>query len=237
MHVARITKEKFKTYKNVFDAFTERTLFKLVSEGHFDALESPICIGKEANVFSAIKGSGKVIVKIYRLENCDFNRMYDYIKSDSRYISIKKSRRGIIFNWTQREFRNLLKARSVSVRVPTPIKFMNNILVMEYIGDTAPAPKLKDSIPKDPKKFFDKIIEYMKILHDSGLVHGDLSQFNILNYNENPVFIDMSQSTTLRSSISYELLVRDIKNISSFFSKQGITADPKKIISTFEQKV
>ena len=237
MHVARITKEKFKTYKNVFDAFTERTLFKLVSEGHFDALESPICIGKEANVFSAIKGSGKVIVKIYRLENCDFNRMYDYIKSDSRYISIKKSRRGIIFNWTQREFRNLLKARSVSVRVPTPIKFMNNILVMEYIGDTAPAPKLKDSIPKDPKKFFDKIIEYMKILHDSGLVHGDLSQFNILNYNENPVFIDMSQSTTLRSSIAYELLVRDIKNISSFFSKQGITADQKKIISTFEQKV
>ena len=237
MYVARITKEKFKTYKNVFDAFTERTLFKLVSEGHFDALESPICIGKEANVFSALKGKGKVIVKIYRLENCDFNRMYDYIKSDPRYISIKKSKRSIIFNWTQREFRNLLKARSVAVRVPTPIKFMNNILVMEYIGDEAPAPKLKDSIPSNPKKFFDKIIEYVKILHASGLVHGDLSQFNILNYKENPVFIDMSQSTTVRSGIAAELLARDINIVASFFSKHGLATDPKKIISSFEQKV
>ena len=47
------TREKWKTYENVFDQFTLRTLFKLSSQGHFDELKSPISIGKEANVFTA----------------------------------------------------------------------------------------------------------------------------------------------------------------------------------------
>ena len=77
-----VTKAKFKTYKNVFDNFTDRNIFKLASQGHFDYLESPLFIGKESNVFTAVKDNKRVIVKIYRLETCDFNRMYDYIKYD-----------------------------------------------------------------------------------------------------------------------------------------------------------
>ena len=78
-------KEKFKTMHNVFDEFTNRTLFKLISEGYIEGLESPISIGKEANIFSAKrKDSSRVIVKIYRLENCDFNKMDDYIKKNPK---------------------------------------------------------------------------------------------------------------------------------------------------------
>jgi len=74
-------REDFKTMHNVFDEFTNRNLFKLISQGHFRGLESPISIGKESNVFSALtKDDRRVMVKIYRLETCDFNRMYDYIK-------------------------------------------------------------------------------------------------------------------------------------------------------------
>ena len=77
--MAKITKEKFKTYGNVFDQFTMRNIFKLASQGHFEDIMSPISIGKEANIFSAIKkDKTKVILKIYRLENCDFNIMYSY---------------------------------------------------------------------------------------------------------------------------------------------------------------
>ncbi|PIN69194.1 serine protein kinase RIO, partial [Candidatus Woesearchaeota archaeon CG11_big_fil_rev_8_21_14_0_20_43_8] len=74
-------KEKFKTYGDVFDNFTNRVLFKLMSQEHFeeDTL-SPISIGKEANVFSAKTKDGEfVVVKIYRLETCDFTRMFEYI--------------------------------------------------------------------------------------------------------------------------------------------------------------
>ena len=72
-----MTQDKFKTMHNVFDNFTNLTVFKLISQGHFDGLESPVSIGKEANIFTAKKGEGRVIAKIYRLEACDFNRMYD----------------------------------------------------------------------------------------------------------------------------------------------------------------
>lgn len=228
-------REHYRTYQNVFDNFTYRNIFKLISEGHFHGIESPVSIGKEANIFSAKReDSSRVIVKIYRLETCDFNRMFDYIKSDPRFPRLKRGKRKIIFSWTQREFRNLLKAREAGVRVPLPICFKQNIIVEEYIGtDDGVYPMLKDSHPKNKKAFFDKIIKQMKRLHDANLVHGDLSEFNILNMEEEPVFIDFSQSTQMDDPHGREYLQRDIRNICRFFGKLGYKADPE----TIEKKI
>src|SRR3989338_5929581 len=224
-------KEEFKTMHDVFDGFTNRAIYKLITQGHFEGLESPISIGKESNVFSALRKDGsRVMVKIYRLETCDFNRMYDYIKDDPRYTKFRKGKRNIIFAWVQREYRNLMKARQANVSVPTPLTFSKHVLVLEFIGDDGIiAPKLKDAIPKKPKEFFNKIIGNMKKLHKAGLVHADLSAFNILNYNEMPVFIDFSQCTTLESSRANEYLERDIRNICNFFKKIGLKADESKV--------
>ncbi|MBI2101633.1 serine protein kinase RIO [Candidatus Woesearchaeota archaeon] len=223
-------KEEFKTWGDVFDQFTQRTVYKLITQGHFEGLESPISIGKESNVFSALRKDGtRVMVKIYRLETCDFNRMYDYIKDDPRFLKLKKGKRNIIFTWVQREYRNLLKAREANVSVPTPLTFSKHVLVLEFIGDNdVIAPKLKDELPKNPKDFFNKIISNMKKLHKAGLVHADLSAFNILNYNEMPVFIDFSQCTTLESSRAEYYLERDIRNICNFFRKIGLNVDEAK---------
>src|SRR3990167_3477538 len=129
-------REDFKTWGDVFDRFTQRTVYKLITQGHFEGLESPISIGKESNVFSALKKDGsRVMVKIYRLETCDFNRMLDYIKDDTREFRIKGGKRNIIFSWVQREYRNLFRAREAGISVPTPIAFSNNVLVLEFIGD------------------------------------------------------------------------------------------------------
>ncbi|MBS3102440.1 serine protein kinase RIO [Candidatus Woesearchaeota archaeon] len=226
-----MTRDKFKTMHSVFDDFTNRTIFKLITEGHFRGLQGPIKIGKESNVFSALKENNeKVAVKIYRLETCDFNRMYDYIKDDPRFANLKRKRRRIIFAWVQREYRNLLKARESNIKVPIPIAFLNNVLVEEFIGNGEAAPKLKDQIPENKKDFFNKIIENMKKLYKSGLVHADLSAFNILNYNENPVFIDMSQTTTLKHPRAEEFLIRDVKNICNFFKKTGLKASEESVL-------
>ena len=224
-------KEEFKTWGDVFDQFTQKTVYKLITRGHFEGLESPISIGKESNVFSALKKDGtRVMVKIYRLETCDFNRMYDYIKDDSRFSHLKKGKRNTILLWVQREYRNLLKAREANVSVPTPLTFLNNVLALEFIGDDGMiAPKLKDAIPANPKEFFEKIITNMKRLHKAGLVHADLSAFNILNCNERPVFIDFSQCTTLQSSRANEYLERDIRNICNFFKKIGLKLSELKV--------
>lgn len=220
--MAKRMKEKFKTWGDVFDLFTERTIQKFISKKLIDGLKSPISIGKEANVFTAPSSRDMYVVKIYRLETCDFNRMWDNIKTDSRYLSLKNQRRKVIFAWAQREYRNLLKAREAGVKVPTPIAFQNHVLLMEHIGNTSPAPQLKDAYPKDTKKFMKKVIENMKKLHQAGLVHGDLSQFNILNHNETPVFIDFSQCTSFENPLAEIYLKRDLKNITIFFKKLGI---------------
>ncbi|MGM5487743.1 MAG: serine protein kinase RIO [Nanobdellota archaeon] len=226
--MSKITREKFKTFGNVFDEFTLRNLFRLESQGHFQELKSPVQIGKEANIFSARTKDKDIIVKIYRLETCDFKRMYDYIKHDMRYINLKRSRRQIIFSWTQREYRNILKAREVGVRVPTPIVFRDNIILMEQIGSPDPAPQLKDAYPEKPEEFFEKIIQYMRLLwQDARLVHGDLSQFNILN-DRKPVFIDFSQSLTTESMVAKEYLRRDIKNVITFFKKLNLHSDEEE---------
>jgi len=225
----KISRERWKVYQNVFDEFTLRTLFKLSSQGHFNELKSPISIGKESNVFSATTDAGYIIVKIYRLETCDFNRMFDYIKVDPRYLYLKNHNRKIVFAWTQREFRNLLKVREAGVNVPKPIAFLNNVLLEEFIGDKTPALRLKDSKIDDLENFFSKVIDNMKKTHKAGMVHGDLSEFNILNYKNNPVFIDFSQSTQLITQNASALLDRDIKNICNFFKKRGLKFDPDDV--------
>jgi len=230
--MAKITREKFKVHNNVFDNFTLRNLFKLASEGFFEDLKNSVALGKEANIFTAERKDGSlVIVKIYRLETCNFNGMFDYIKQDPRYEGLSNKRRDIVFAWTQREFRNLLKAREC-IKVPTPYKVKDNIIVMEMIGGDVPAPELRNSRPEDPKKFFDKVVGNMKKLYDIGLVHGDLSHFNILNNDDEPVFIDFSQATITRNNHADELLERDVKNIVNFFnSKCGLNEDPKEIFN------
>lgn len=223
--------EKFKTYKNVFDEFTIKTLFKFISQGYFEGLESPISVGKESNIFSASRKDGqKIIVKIYRLQTVDFNHMYDYIKDDPRYQKLKKNRRQIIFNWAQREYRNLLLARQGNVTVPSALGVANNVLVQEFIGISAPAPKLKDAVPKAPKKFFNDIVENMAKLYAAGLVHGDLSHFNILNHKEKAVFIDLSHGTVLKNENALSLLERDIRVICTYFRKLGVQADEQAVL-------
>lgn len=230
-------KEKFKTYKNVFDDFTVKNLFKLISQGYFEGIESQISMGKESNVFSAVKKDGtRVIVKIYRLETCDFNRMFDYLVSDSRYMNIKHNKRKVIFAWAQREFRNLMKVKELGVNVPTPIHCYYNILIEEFIGDKSPALKLKDSIPEKPKIFLNKIIRDMKKLYLGGYVHSDLSKFNVLNFNESPVLIDFSQCTTKRDTRFSEFLMRDAKNIADFFRKIGVNVTQEEIIKKIKTK-
>ncbi len=219
-----------KTYKAVFDNFTNTTILKLISKGALDGLESPIRIGKEANIFSGLIGSERVAVKIYRMMTCDFNRMYDYIRADPRFPQLNRNRRKVVLLWAQREYRNLLKAREAGVRVPTPRAVLNNVLVMEFIGDDRqPAPRLKDAWPEKPQEFFDTIVKSMQKLYKAGLVHTDLSHFNILNHHEEPVFIDFSQATILENPNAQDYLTRDIKNVCTFFKKKGLDVDEEMV--------
>lgn len=211
--------ERFKRVENVFDKKTKRNIFKLASDGYFEELGEPIALGKEANVFTARREDDSfVVVKIYRVENGNFNKMYRYISGDKRFDTIQNHRRKIVFSWVKREYRNLMLARD-HVNVPTPYEFKDNILVMELIGDRRIAPQLKDAYPDNDDMFFKRSIRQIRGLIKAGLVHADLSQFNILNFKDKPVFIDMGQATPLDSMNASDLFERDLRNFKKFYSK------------------
>ncbi|PIN69735.1 hypothetical protein COV93_04385 [Candidatus Woesearchaeota archaeon CG11_big_fil_rev_8_21_14_0_20_43_8] len=139
-----------------------------------------------------------------------------------------KSRRKVIFAWAQREYRNLMKVREM-IRVPSPITFVGNVLVMEMIGKNKPAPKLKDADIPDPLKMFNKIKDRIKKLYQGGFIHGDLSEFNILVSEDEPIFIDFSQCSPKETNRAVEFLKRDITNLCRFFAKYGVDFDPEDI--------
>jgi RIO kinase 1 len=228
-----MTAEFFRTYKNVFDNSTIRSLWYLITHHKFEGLESPIKIGKESNVFSALtKENKRLAVKIYRISVCDFFKMAKYLSMDRRF-RFTNNRKQIVLIWAQREFKNLMRAYENKVSVPQPIAIKDNVLVMKFIGAEHPgfpqaAKMLKDS-PGD-EKMMKLVIAEMKKLYRAGLVHGDLSEFNILNFNGKPVLIDLSHSVTLLSPSSNELLERDVEKICNFFCKKGFKLTKEDVL-------
>ncbi len=226
-------KEKFKTYKNVFDNSTLRVLFKLESEGYFEELKSPVSIGKESNVFSAVTRDGDyIIAKIYRVNTADFKRMYKYISADPRFKGLSNHRRKVIFAWAQREYRNLLVASEAGADVPTPYAVKDNVLLIQMIGEgNSPAPRLKDAAPKNPKRFAKLLFDNLKLFYSKGFIHGDLSEYNILNFREKPYIIDLSHGVRIGYPNADELLERDIRNLNKFFGKLNVDINTKKFFS------
>ena len=122
---------------------------------------------------------------------------------------------------------------NAGIAVPEPKKQIKNVLIMGYIGnDSQPAPMLKDVPKLDPEKSFDIILSMMKKLYsEAKLVHGDLSEYNILVENTKHFLIDVGQSVVLEHPLAEELLVRDVANISRYFTKLGVRCDGKDMVS------
>ena len=222
--------DQYKVKDDVFDDSTLKGLYNMANKGILKALGGSVSTGKEANVFHAIgENDIELAIKIYRISTSNFKAMTDYIVGDPRFSSIKRDRKSLIFAWPRKEFRNLSRALEVGLPVPRPIEARRNILVMEFIGeDGVGAPKLKDveySLP-DARELFEKVQDFMRVLYvEAGLVHSDMSEYNILIRNGEPVVIDMAQAVTPEHPNAGEFLERDIKNVVTFFSKRDVKCD------------
>ena len=159
-----------KTLDEVFDRQTLLRLSKLISNDIIDHFDFPISTGKEAIVFRAVtKNNEFVAIKIYRTSNLTFKHISRYINGDPRFNLNNKSRRDVIYEWAKKEFKNLEILKKINVRAPIPIKRMNNILIMQYIGDkNKPALLLKDYMIDNPKKLFDEILRFISQMYNKG---------------------------------------------------------------------
>lgn len=223
--------EHRKTIAKVFDEHTIQTLHELANKGYFDQIEFVVSTGKEAHVFRARETAGNYrAVKVYKTLTSDFKHMMRYIEGDLRFKKIKREKVSIVKAWTQKEFKNLELARQAGVRVPLPITFKNNVLVMEFIGKNGlAAPTLKDKPLKDPNAGFETILHAISDLrYKSSLVHADLSEYNILNNDEELVVIDIGQGVLASHPNAKPFFERDVENVVKYFQKHGVKTTLEK---------
>ncbi|MEE8358344.1 MAG: serine protein kinase RIO [Candidatus Hydrothermarchaeales archaeon] len=212
--------EDVRVGSEVFDKSTLLTLYRFANKGFIDTLLGVIKTGKEANVFRAVgRGGEDYAVKIHRVTTSDFRNMWRYIDGDRRFSRIKRTRRGIVYAWVEKEFKNLELALNAGVRVPRPVVSRNNVLIMEFVGDEKAADMLKNSRLEDPESVFLELREALKIMRMRGFVHGDFSEYNVLMDGDKPVIIDFSQGVLKHHPLFEELLVRDVSNLARFFNR------------------
>jgi|TARA_Y100000034_G_scaffold19243_1_gene21572 RIO kinase 1 len=225
----RTKKIERKLEDGVFDANTMDVLHKLMRQGHIDKLGGPIAVGKEANVYRAYLGEEKRAVKIYRIETSSFRKMMPYLEGDPRF-DVRQAKYDIILVWAKKEFQNLKRAYKAGVPCPKPIAVHKNVLVMGFIGDEEPAPELKDYVPEDIQSVYKGVVDSLHTLYQTaGLVHGDMSEFNILLKDDKPVLIDFGQSMLKEHIRGEELLNRDCGVLAKFFNKHGVETSDLEI--------
>ena len=120
-------------------------------------------------------------------------------------------------------------ARKAGVLVPEPIAFFENVLVMEYLGGSKAAPLLKFS-KFDVKKYGRVLVNEIKKLYKAKLVHGDLSEFNILDHNGKPYIIDLSHGMKLDYPNVDEYLERDVRTTVKFLNKRGSKLNYEEVL-------
>jgi RIO kinase 1 len=213
-----------KVIEEVFDGATLRALNGLLHRRQIDYLNGVVSAGKEARVYWGVApDESPRAVKIYLMVSAEFKKRLRYIAGDRRFAKIPNSSRDIIKLWVQKEYKNLQTASESGIRVPMPYGFNENVLIMEYIGEPpAPAPIFGETeVDEGDYKWTMKTIK--NLYRKAGLVHADLSEYNIFKTEKKErVLFDMGSAVLTSHPESKEMLLRDVTNIVRFFKKRGI---------------
>ncbi|GLH13830.1 Serine/threonine-protein kinase RIO3 [Gryllus bimaculatus] len=217
------------------DPRTRLILFKLLNQEVLDQINGILSTGKESIVMHADGGSGNEIVvpkecaiKIFKTTLNEFKTRDKYIQDDFRFKDrfSKQNPRKIIHMWAEKEMHNLNRMQRANISCPEVVCLKKHILVMSFIGENhKPAPKIKEAALSfaDLNDAFEDVVNTMKRLYsDAGLVHGDLSEYNILWHNSKCWYIDVSQAVEKSHPLAFEFLLRDCQNVCSFFQKKGV---------------
>jgi RIO kinase 1 len=215
------------TIEEVFDQATFMVIYQFLNSGILYEVHGVVNAGKEARIYWGKNKEGKdLAVKIYLTASAEFKKgMLKYIEGDYRFRGVKKDTRSLIFTWAQKEFRNLEQASRAKVRVPKPVAVKNNVLIMEFIGKNGVnAASLKEQAPSDPEKVYEILLTYMeKLYRKADLVHGDLSEYNIMMWKGKPVIFDVAQAVPTSHPMAEFFLRRDLTNVNRFFKRLGVT--------------
>ena len=241
------------TSEQVLDPRTRMILLQMINRNVVTEVNGCLSTGKEANVYHALSipqedGSEVAVaplhraIKVYKTSILVFKDRDKYVTGEYRFRQgySKSNNRAMVKVWAEKEMRNLKRIYSSGIPCPEPVQLRLHVLVMGFLGDRkgVPAPRLKDvelvgsDIEARWKLLYLQLLGYMRVLYQTcRLVHADLSEYNILYHNDKLWLIDVSQSVEHDHPRSLEFLRMDIKNISDFFRRKGVSVLSEK--STF----
>ncbi|MCW4014830.1 MAG: serine protein kinase RIO [Candidatus Bathyarchaeota archaeon] len=216
--------EDYQVIEEVFDKSTLMTIYDFMNKGIIDEIHGVVNAGKEARVYWGKDTEGnELAIKIYLTSSAEFKKgMLPYIEGDPRFSHVRRDTRSLIYTWAQKEYKNLQRAKDAKVNVPEPLAIQKNVLIMNFIGKNGErAPLLKETVLENPEQVFKLILTYLKRLYTkAGLVHADLSEYNIMMWKKKPVIFDVAQSVLIKHPMAERFLRRDIENLHRYFNRK-----------------
>jgi RIO kinase 1 len=211
-----------------------KRLQPLMEEGIIDEVISPLMSGKEADVFIVRCGSKLRCAKIYKdAMKRSFKKAAQYtegrkVRNSRRARAMEKGsrfgRKQQEETWQNAEVDALYRLVRAGVRVPEPYGCFDGVLLMELVvdedGDVAP--RLNDVSMSADQALEDHalMMHYVKCMLCAGLIHGDLSEFNVLVNEDGPVIIDLPQAVDAAGNNNAQaMLARDVGNITEYYGQ------------------
>ena len=213
---------------------TPKALEPLIDDGLIDEVIRPLMSGKEASVYVVRTHDEVRCVKVYKeSQNRSFQHRSQYqegrkVRNSRRARAMKRrsdyGRRELEQDWQNAEVEALYQLSGAGIRVPTPYYFSEGVLLMELITDAMgnPAPRLSEVTltPEVARRYHRMLIGDVVKMLCAGLVHGDLSEYNILIDAQGPVIIDLPQAINAAgNNNARKILARDTDNLKLYFSR------------------
>jgi RIO kinase 1 len=213
---------------------TPKSLLPLVEDGLVDEVIRPLKSGKEADVFVVLAEGEIRCAKVYKdVTQRSFHNQTSY--QEGRKVRNSRQARAMEKNsrfgrkqqeavWQNAEVDALYRLEAAGVRVPKPYNFASGVLLMELITDAAggAAPRLNDVQlnPAEALAYHDLLLKDVVKMLCAGIVHGDLSEYNILLDAQGPVIIDLPQAVdAAANNQAARMLQRDVDNLAAYFGQ------------------
>ncbi|MFK7927166.1 MAG: PA4780 family RIO1-like protein kinase [Myxococcota bacterium] len=212
------------------------SLVPLVDQGIIQRVIRPLMSGKEAQIFLVESRDELRVAKVYKeASHRSFKHRADYTEgrrtrsTRGQRAMAKRSKFGkkeVEDAWRTAEVNAIYKLRDAGVLVPQPYEYIEGVLIMELVcgEDGEPAPRLADVdfSPAQAKELFKILIREVVKMLCAGVVHGDLSDFNVLIGPNGPVVIDFPQWVDPAFNTNAQnLLIRDVRNLTSFLARHA----------------
>ena len=196
-----------------------------VDNGLVDEVVSMLATGKEADVYLGLWKNIPLALKVYRLHRTPHKK--------KETIGYAQDRMGLI---AANEFTMLEKAYRAGIPVPTPARRVDNMFTMRFLGDEIGARLLKDLHLEDPEYFAVETLDLIRRLLEGFIVHGDLSEYNLLLHQGRIFVIDFPQAIDLSSRVNRHarferakpFLNRDLENVARYFGRYDVEIDVER---------